>query len=102
LPRDAQQAESELRNVVARRVERATNGESAEDADANLSSALARWTEKIHRLSLEGSRIALVSLIAGEAQQIGCQAECALLSQRNEEACAQTKLRMPAPITSTT
>src|SRR6266853_123051 len=45
LPSDAQQAESDLRNVVARRVERATNGDSAEDADVNLSRALARWTE---------------------------------------------------------
>src|SRR6266566_95094 len=81
LPSDAQQAESELRKLVARRVERATYGDSAEDADGNLSSALARWTEKIQRLSLEGSRIAVVSQVAAEAQQIGCQAECALLSQ---------------------
>src|SRR6266853_2488954 len=102
LPPDAQEAEAELRKLVARRVERATHGDSAEDADANLSSALARWTEKIQRLSLEGSRIAVVSQVAAEAQQIGCHAECALLSQRNEEACAQTKLRMPEPITSTT
>src|SRR6266566_777820 len=93
LPPDAQEAEAELRKLVARRVERAANGDTAADADADLSIALARWTEKIQRLSLEGSRIALVSLIAAEAQQIGCQAECALLSQRNEEACAQTKLR---------
>ena len=71
LPSDAQQAEAELRNVVARRVERATNGDSAEDADVNLSSALTRWTEKIQRLSLEGSRIAVVSQVAAEAQQLG-------------------------------
>jgi len=78
LPSDAQQAESELRKVVARRVERATNGDSAEDADANLSSALARWTETIQRLALEGSRIAVVSQVAAEAQQLGSQPEKAM------------------------
>jgi len=41
--------------------------------DVNLSSALARWTEKIQRLSLEGSRIAVVSQLAAEAQQLGSQ-----------------------------
>src|SRR5258707_9822580 len=85
LPSDAQHAESELRNVVARRLERATNGDSAEDADANLSSALARWTEKIQRLSLEGSRIAVVSQVAAEAQQPGSQPVRTLFSQGNEE-----------------
>jgi len=88
VPSDAQQAESELRNVVARRVERATNGDSAEDADPNLSSALARWTEKIQRLSLEGGRIAVVSQVAAEAQQLGSQSERTLFSQGNEQFCA--------------
>ena len=88
LPSDAQHAESELRNVIARRVERATNGDSAEDADANLSSALARWTEKIQRLSLQGSRIAVVSQVAAEAQQLGSQPERTLFSQGNGESCA--------------
>ena len=71
MPSDAQEAESELRNVVAGRVERAANGDSAEDADDNLSIAVARWTKTIQRLSLEGSRIALVSQIAAEAQRFG-------------------------------
>jgi uncharacterized membrane protein YccC len=71
LPPEAQAAETELRNAVARRVERAVNGDSVVDADANLSIAVARWTETIHRLSPEGGRIALVSQIAAEAQHLG-------------------------------
>jgi uncharacterized membrane protein YccC len=71
LPPDAQEAESELRNAVAKRLERAANGDGAGDADAHLSLAFARWTETIQRLSLEGSRIALVSQIATEAQHLG-------------------------------
>jgi uncharacterized membrane protein YccC len=88
LPPDAQEAEAELRKLVARRVERAANGDSAEDADADLSSALARWTEKIQRLALEGSRIAVVSQVAAEARQLGFQPERTLFSQGNEELCA--------------
>ena len=71
LPPDAQEAESELRNVVARRIARAVTSDSAEVADANLSIALARCTEIIKRLSLEGSRIALVSQLATEASRLG-------------------------------
>ena len=70
LPPEAQAAESELRNAVARRLERAANSDSAEDTDARLSAAFARWTETIQRLSLEGSRIALVSQIAAKAQHL--------------------------------
>jgi uncharacterized membrane protein YccC len=71
MPSDAQAAESELRNAVARRFERAANGERAGDADADLPLAFARWTETTQRLSLEGSRITLVSQIATEAQYLG-------------------------------
>jgi hypothetical protein len=88
MPPDAQEAESELRNVIGGRVGGAANGEGTDDADANLSIALARWTETIQRLSLEGSRIALISRIAAEAQRLGCQPECALHSQRYEQSCA--------------
>src|SRR6266403_4955974 len=70
LPSEAQQAESELRKVVAQRVESAANGDSTADTDTNLSTALARWTETIQRLGLQGSRIGLVSHIATEAQQL--------------------------------
>ena len=71
MPPDAQEAESELRNAIAKRVERAANGDSAEDTDANLSSALTRWTETIQRLSLEASRVALVPQITAEARHLG-------------------------------
>jgi len=71
LPPEAQAAESELRNAVARLLERAANGDSAADTNTNLSIAFARWTETIRRLSLKGSRFALVSQIAAEAQRFG-------------------------------
>jgi hypothetical protein len=71
MPPEAQRAESELRKVVARRVESATNRDSAEDADASFSIAFARWTEMTKRLSLDGSRIELVSQLAAEAQHLG-------------------------------
>ena len=71
LPLDVQTVESKLRNAIARCVERAGNGDSAENTDANLSTALARWTETIRQLSLESSRITLVSRIAAEVQHFG-------------------------------
>jgi hypothetical protein len=69
MPPEAQRAESELRKVVARRVESASD--SAEDADASFSIAFARWIETTKRLSLKGSRIELVSQIAAEAEHLG-------------------------------
>lgn len=71
LPADAQEAESELRKAVARRFERAANGDTREDAVAKISTAFDRWKETVRRLSLEGKRIALISQIAGEAQDLG-------------------------------
>jgi uncharacterized membrane protein YccC len=71
MPPEAQRAESELRKVVARRVESAATSDSAEDAGASFSIAFARWTETTKRLSLEGSRIELVSQITAEAQHPG-------------------------------
>jgi len=77
MPPDEQEAESELRNVIARRFERAANGESPEAADAHVSIAFARWTDMIQRLPssgirwMEGSRIPIVSQIAAEAQRLG-------------------------------
>src|SRR5438093_4893378 len=56
--------QNELRNVVAKRVERAANIDTSDDAGTDLSAAFARWTETIQRLSLENSGIALVSQIA--------------------------------------
>jgi uncharacterized membrane protein YccC len=68
LPPDAQNAESDLRNVVARRVELAANSDIAEEADANLSTAFARWTETMQALHVKNSRVALVSQIVTEVQ----------------------------------
>jgi uncharacterized membrane protein YccC len=70
LPADLQMRESTLRNTIAKRVERAANRDIAEEADANLSSAFARWTETMQPLQLENSRLALVSQIAAEVQQL--------------------------------
>jgi uncharacterized membrane protein YccC len=69
-PPDAQAAESELRNAVAKRVERAVNSDSPEDAAARLSTAFARWTETMQALQLKNSRIALVSQLVTEVHQL--------------------------------
>ena len=87
MPPDLQALESELRNAIARRLEVAANGASTGGADADLSSALARWTETIQRLSLQGSRIALISQISNEAQHLGFQPEGELVhNPRNSPA----------------
>jgi uncharacterized membrane protein YccC len=70
LPSEAQLAESELRSASARRIERSSQVDGVENVDAELSAALARWGETVQRLSLKGSRVALVSRIATEAQQL--------------------------------
>ena len=63
-------AESELRNTAAKQVERAANSDIAEEADANLSIAFARWTETMQPLQLENSRVGLVSQIVTEVQHM--------------------------------
>src|SRR6266513_2716354 len=68
LPPDAQHAESELRNAIAKRVERAAASDELEDAVANLSTAFARWTETMRALQVKNSRVALVSQIVTEVQ----------------------------------
>src|SRR6266700_1678573 len=68
LPPDAQHAESELRNAIAKRVERAAASDELEDAGANLSTAFARWTETMQALQVKNSRVALVSQIVTEVQ----------------------------------
>jgi hypothetical protein len=70
LPPDAQAAESEVRNAIAKRVERAAASETLEDAGANLSTAFARWTETMQALQLNNSRVVLVSQIVTEVQQL--------------------------------
>src|SRR6266496_3913081 len=70
LPTPAQIAESELRNVAAKRVERAVNHDSLEETDANLSIAFARWTEMTQALQPKNSRVGLVSQIVTEIQKL--------------------------------
>jgi uncharacterized membrane protein YccC len=70
LPPEAQTAESELRNAIARRFEHAATGVVAAEADANLSTAFTRCTETTQRPSLEGSRIGLISQIADKARHL--------------------------------
>jgi len=67
---EAKASESELRKAVARRMASAANSDDATETNADLSGALARWTETVRRFSLEGSRTALLSQIATEAQKI--------------------------------
>src|SRR5438445_13116958 len=68
LPPDAQHAESELRNAIAKRVERAAASDEREDAGANLSTAFARWTEIAQALQPKNSRDNIVSQIVTEVQ----------------------------------
>ena len=68
LPAAAKTAESELRSVAAKRIERAAAGDEREDAGANLSTAFARWTETMQALQVKNSRVALVSQIVTEVQ----------------------------------
>jgi multidrug resistance protein MdtO len=64
-------AESELRDVAAKRLERAATSDDAKDADADLSDALDTWNETVQQLRVENSRSALVSRISAEVQHLG-------------------------------
>jgi multidrug resistance protein MdtO len=68
LPTAAQIAESDLRDAAAKRIERAAASDEREDAGANLSTAFARWTERMQALQVKDSRVALVSQIVTEVQ----------------------------------
>jgi len=68
LPPAAKIAESELRDLAAKRIERAAASDELEDAGANLSTAFARWTETMQALQVKNSRVALVSQIVTEVQ----------------------------------
>jgi uncharacterized membrane protein YccC len=61
-------AESELRDVAAKRIERVAASDELQDAGANLSTAFARWTETMQALHVKNSRVALVSQIVTEVQ----------------------------------
>ena len=62
----AKNAESELRDFAAKRIERVASSDVAKDTDANLSTAFARWTETMEVLHVKNSRVALVSQIVTE------------------------------------
>jgi hypothetical protein len=64
LPIPAQIAESELRDAVAKRIERVATG------DTYLSNAFARWTETMQALQVKNSRVGLVSQLVTEVQQL--------------------------------
>src|SRR6266404_2816024 len=70
LPAAAKTAESELRSVAAKRIERVAASDEREDAGANLSTAFARWTETMQALQVKNSRVALVSQIVTEVQHL--------------------------------
>jgi hypothetical protein len=70
LPPAARIAESELRNVVARRVEHVATSDMLEDADPNLSVPFDRWTETMQALQVKNSRVGLVSQLVTEVQQL--------------------------------
>jgi len=70
LPAAAKIAESEVRSVAAKRIERAAASDEREDAGANLSTAFARWTETMQALQMKSSRVGLVSQLVTEVQQL--------------------------------
>src|SRR6266481_1581134 len=68
LPTAAQIAESDLRAVAAKRVERAATGDVVENTETEFSEALHVWTETMQALQVKNSRVALVSQIVTEVQ----------------------------------
>jgi uncharacterized membrane protein YccC len=71
LPPTAKNAESVLREVAAKRIERVATSDIAKDTDADLSTAFGTWNETVRQFRPENSRNALVSRIATEAQRLG-------------------------------
>jgi len=69
-PVAARIAESELRNVAARRVERAATNDIAEDAGADLSVAFHKWNEAVMHLPQATTRMALILQITEEIQHL--------------------------------
>ena len=66
----AKVAESELRNVVAKRIDRAAAGDVGNNTNADLSRALNEWNETVHQSPAESSRSAAVSQIASGVQHL--------------------------------
>jgi uncharacterized membrane protein YccC len=64
-------AESGLRTVVAKRVERAADSDIVENTETWFSEALHVWNETVQQSHSENSRKALMSQIAAEVQHLG-------------------------------
>jgi uncharacterized membrane protein YccC len=71
LPPAAKIAESELRKLAAKRIERAVTSGLGTDSDADLPRAFDAWNETVQQLRSQNSRTALVSRIAAEVQHLG-------------------------------
>jgi uncharacterized membrane protein YccC len=71
LPTAAQIAESNLRDVAAKRVERAEHSDVVENTETEFSRALHVWNETVQQSHSQNSRKALVSQIAAEVQHLG-------------------------------
>jgi uncharacterized membrane protein YccC len=71
LPPAAKNAESVLREVAAKRIERVATSDIAKDTDADLSTAFDIWNKTVEQLRPQNGRCALVSRIATEAQRLG-------------------------------
>src|SRR4029450_11205346 len=70
-PVAAQIGESNLRNVAAKRVERAADSNVVENTETEFSEALHVWNETVQQSHSQNSRKALVSQIAAEVQHLG-------------------------------
>jgi multidrug resistance protein MdtO len=70
LPTAAQIAESDLRAVAAKRVERAATGDVVENTETEFSEALHVWNEIVQQSHSENSRSAAVSQIASGVQHL--------------------------------
>ena len=70
LPPAAKNAESVLRDVAAKRIERVATSDIAKDTDADLSMAFDAWNEAVRQLRPENRRTELVSQIAAEVQHL--------------------------------
>ena len=71
LPTAAKIAESELRTIVAIRIERDALSDGDQNADAELSRAFDRWNAAVQQVRLENSRTALISQIVEKVQHLG-------------------------------
>jgi hypothetical protein len=71
LPPAAQIADSELRNVAAKRIELAADSDVVENTASEFSEALQVWNETVQQSHSENSRKALVTQLAAEVQHLG-------------------------------